>query len=67
MIDKERESFSAKCSELEEKLPEYINHKIDDNFKIRHCSFDKDDSKDECSANCLFEKTNSPSEEVSDL
>jgi len=61
MIDKERVSFSVKCSELEDELPEYIKQKTDGKLKIRHCSFDKDDSKDECSANCLFENTDSSS------
>ena len=54
MMDKEKDNFSAKCSELEEKLPEYLKQKKDGKWKIRHCSFDKDNSKDECSANCLF-------------
>ena len=59
---KERDKFSAKCSDLDEKLPEYLKQKKDGNWKIKHCSFDKDDSKDECSADCLFEKPDSSSE-----
>jgi hypothetical protein len=59
---KERDNFSVKCSELDEKLPEYLNQKKIGKWKIINCSFDKDNSKDECSANCLFEKTDSSSE-----
>ena len=56
---KKKDHFSTKCSEIEEKLPEYLKQKKDGKWEIRHCSFDKDNSKDECSANCLFEKTDS--------
>jgi hypothetical protein len=59
---KERDNFRAKCSELDEKLPEYLKEKKDGKWKIRQCTFDKDNFKDECSANCLFEKKDGSSE-----
>lgn len=57
-----RSKFSSKCTELDEELPKHFQKLKDGRWEIRNCSFDKDDSKNECSADCLVEKTDNSSD-----